>query len=98
MRYLLLLFTALVICGANVGYSQPAQPRESVQGVKVMVLDSTRNQPIEFATVSITQQGAQKPFKYGLTNQSGKAELNGVPNGNYTLKVELWVINLTRKM
>jgi len=88
MRYLLLLFTALVICGANVGYSQPAQPRESVQGVKVMVLDSTRNQPIEFATVSITQQGAQKPLKYGLTNQSGKAELNGVPNGSYTLKVE----------
>ena len=56
--------------------------------IRVVVLDSLKSEPIEFATASVTKIGADSPFKYALTDSKGIAEIRGIIPGSYTLKIE----------
>ncbi|MDD2490905.1 MAG: carboxypeptidase-like regulatory domain-containing protein, partial [Bacteroidales bacterium] len=56
--------------------------------IRVVVLDSLKSEPIEFATASVTKTGADSPFKYALTDSKGIAEIRGIIPGSYTLKIE----------
>jgi|GEM_PF-4701640 hypothetical protein len=56
--------------------------------IKIILIDSTRQEPIEFATVSITPDGKKEALKYALTDASGWAEILKIPEGSYTLKAE----------
>lgn len=59
------------------------------KNVTVILQDSGSGDPLAFATVSITKDGAKTPAKYILSDAKGKAVLEGVSSGKYTLKAEL---------
>ena len=50
--------------------------------------DASNGEPLAFATVSLTAKGGGTP-KYVLSDTEGKAVLEKVKNGTYTLKAEL---------
>lgn len=51
--------------------------------------DESNGEPVGFATVSLTKEGAQKPAKYVLSEADGKVEITGVRAGTYTFRAEL---------
>lgn len=85
MRYFnfILLLFALTIFADNSLYSQIGTYR-----IKGALIDSIRNENVEFATVAIIKKGEEQPVKYALSNAEGKFELAGVPKGSYKLKIE----------
>lgn len=77
----------LVILGMVVLF--PAASAQSRGSVKVVLSDSSNGEAVGFATVSLTREGEEKPEKYSLTDAGGKAVLEKVRNGKYTLRAEL---------
>lgn len=59
------------------------------QNVTVTLTDAATGEPVGFATVSLTRDGAKSPAVYALSNSEGKAVLEKVRSGKYTLKAEL---------
>ncbi|MBR5398092.1 MAG: outer membrane beta-barrel protein [Bacteroidales bacterium] len=55
----------------------------------VTLKDSQTDEPVGFATVSLTKSGEQKPYKYALTDSEGKATIERVSHGNYVFKAEI---------
>ena len=51
-----------------------------------VLIDESNGEPVGFATVSLTKEGAQKPAKYVLSDSEGKVELTGVRAGTYTFR------------
>ena len=51
--------------------------------------DASNDEPVSFATVSLTKPGEAKPYKYVLSGADGKATIEKVPAGKYILKAEL---------
>lgn len=56
--------------------------------IKLILVDSTSKSAIEFATVSLTRSDQTTALKYALTDNTGRAEITNIPNGNYSVKVE----------
>ena len=77
----LALFAGHILCAQTQSASRGPQ-------LKVVVLDSLTQNPIEFATLSATPEGAEKPSKYGLTDAKGAVTLTGLKPGNYTIRFE----------
>ena len=57
--------------------------------VSAVLIDESNGEPVGFATVSLTLDGAKKPSKYVLSEADGKVEISGVRAGSYTFKAEL---------
>ena len=76
------LFVVAAIFSAAVSYAQSGS-------IKLILLDSSTEETIPFATVSITPEGAEKALKYALTDDEGVAKMEKVKAGNYTFKAEL---------
>ena len=57
--------------------------------VKLRLVDSQTDEPIPFATVSISEKGQTKALKYALTDVNGAAEIVKIKKGTYVLKAEL---------
>ena len=57
--------------------------------ISAVLLDESNGEPVGFATVSLTQNGAKKPSKYVLSDSEGKVEITGVRAGTYMFKAEL---------
>ena len=57
--------------------------------ISAVLIDDSNGEPVGFATVSLTQDGAKKPAKYVLSDAEGKVEITGVRAGNYHFKAEL---------
>ena len=57
--------------------------------VTATLVGSTTGDPLDFATVSLTQKGASKVYKYVLSNDKGEVKIEGVKAGTYTFKAEL---------
>jgi hypothetical protein len=67
--------------------------------ISVRLIDSSTSEAVGFATISISKEGSDKPFKYALTSSEGKAKIENVPAGKYTFKAELLGYkNLTKKI
>ena len=80
----------LVLCAA--GYSQNVN-------VTLHLVDATSGDAVGFATVSLTPVGADKATKYTLSDGEGKASLEKVKAGKYTLKAEIMGYKtITREM
>ena len=83
LKYMLCLVGALLM-----GLSANAQL--GVQHtLKAVLLDESSDEPVGFATVSLTKKGETKPYKYVLSDSDGKVEIHGVNAGEYHLKAEL---------
>ncbi|MCR5244950.1 MAG: outer membrane beta-barrel protein [Bacteroidales bacterium] len=59
------------------------------QNVSGTLKDSYTGEPIGFATVSLTQQGAAKPSKYILSAEDGSFKIEKVRRQTYELRAEL---------
>lgn len=79
-----IIFTAiLLMVFGGITYSQSRDYR-----IRGALVDSVRNEVIEFATASLTLKGESTPVKYGLSDNKGRFEITGVSPGEYTLKIE----------
>ncbi len=56
--------------------------------IKGVLVDSIRNEVVEFATASLILKGKESPSKYALSDSKGKFEITGVNPGEYTLRIE----------
>lgn len=61
------------------------------QGLTIwtVLTDKSNNEPVPYATVSLTPEGAQSALKYALSTDQGKVEITGLKKGKYTVKAEL---------
>ena len=55
----------------------------------VSLEDKDTGEPVGFATVSVTPEGKTKATKYSLSDSHGKARIEGIKAGKYTVKAEL---------
>ena len=57
--------------------------------VSITLTDEISGEPVAFATVSLSKSGEKKASKYALTDENGKATIEKVKAGTYTIKAEL---------
>lgn len=69
-------------------FSAPAFA-QNAKTVSLQLSDSSTGEAVAFATVSVTKKGDTSPAKYVLSDDKGKARLEKVKAGTYTLKAEL---------
>ena len=72
-------------CALFLGMPLFAQPVT----VKAVLKDATSGDPVSFATVSLTREGASKADKYSLSSDAGVVSISGVRPGKYAFKAEL---------
>lgn len=82
-------FSFIVILMAILAASPLFAQSSSTHSVSVTLLDATNDEPVGFATVSVTLKGSETPAKYTITNEKGSATLDGLKNGTYTFAAEL---------
>ena len=83
-RSLILVLTALFsMMLATSAFAQ------STHSVSVTLLDASNNEPVSYATVSLTPKGSTDPAKYTLTGEKGTATLTGLKDGTYVFAAEL---------
>ena len=75
-----LLFTICLLIPAALGAQNT---------VTAKLKDSQTGEPVSFATVSLTREGAKKVYKYVLSDDRGSVVFEGVRNGEYVFKAEL---------
>src|SRR5437868_3649780 len=80
MKKIFLLLT-LIVC---VVFGK-AQQKGNVSG---NVVDSTTKRPIEYATISLLEQGNKKVLNGTVTDKDGNFHLDDIPAGNYDLLIE----------
>lgn len=83
LRALASLIVFLIILTAN------GKAHAQTWSVKAYLSDEKTEEPVAFATVSITLKGEKSPAKYSLSDEKGFVQLNGVKKGVYILKAEL---------
>ena len=82
---LLLIFTSYLFSQQGSGnYQQYANLEFSVSGI---VSDSETNEPLEYATISLTSKRDSKIIFGGITGEDGKFKLEAKP-GMYNLKID----------
>ncbi len=57
--------------------------------VKMTLTDEKTEEPVGFATVSLTVKGEKEPVKYVLADSDGKVSIEKVRKGTYVLKAEI---------
>lgn len=57
--------------------------------VSLSLKDSSTGEPVGFATVSLSKEGASSPSNYALSNSEGKVSIAKVRRGKYVLKAEM---------
>jgi hypothetical protein len=85
MKYikLTLLTFAFILFANNAFYGQSRDYR-----IRGTLIDSLRNENVEFATAAVTKVGEDSPSRYALSDSKGKFEITGITPGSYTLRIE----------
>ena len=84
------LFFRLIFCLALLlPPVQQAAAQRSKLKFSVTLQEAGTNEPIGFATISLTKKGADKPAYYSLSNSEGYAEIGNITPGTYIIKAEL---------
>lgn len=84
MKRIIALLCGLILMSAF-SFTGMAQPRS----VSLILKDKSTGEPVAYATVSLTKSGEKTPYKYVLTDDKGKALIDRVAAGSYTVKAEL---------
>ena len=69
-------------------FSSPLLRAQS-HNLSVYLVDAATEEPVGFATASLTAPGAKTPAKYALSDVEGKAVLEKVKAGKYVFKAEI---------
>lgn len=62
---------------------------QAIYSVKVALTDVKTDEPVAFATASVTLKGEKSPLKYTLTDDKGKGTLTKLAKGTYIFRAEL---------
>ena len=62
---------------------------QAIYSVKVALTDAKTDEPVAFATASVTVKGEKSPLKYTLTDDKGKGTLTKLSRGTYIFRAEL---------
>ena len=81
-----LIFVLTALFSMMLAASASAQ---STHSVSVTLIDASNNEPVSYATVSVTPKGSSDPAKYTLTGEKGTATLTGVKDGTYVFAAEM---------
>ena len=84
MKRIIALLCGLILMSAF-SFTGMAQSRS----VSLTLKDKSTGEPVAYATVSLTKSGEKTPYKYILTDDKGKALIDRVAAGSYTVKAEL---------
>ena len=84
MKRIIALLCGLILMSAF-SFTGMAQSRS----VSLTLKDKSTGEPVAYATVSLTKSGEKTPYKYVLTDDKGKALIDRVAAGSYTVKAEL---------
>ena len=84
MKKIIALLCGLILMSAF-SFTGSAQSRS----VSLVLKDKSTGEPVAYATVSLTRSGEKTPYKYILTDDKGKALIDRVAAGSYTVKAEL---------
>lgn len=57
--------------------------------VKAVLVEEASGDPVSYATVTLTKDGATKPMKYLLSSEKGAVAFDKIKDGTYTFKAEL---------
>ena len=79
-------FFAVIIGVMSIFSMASAQTQGTLRAV---LKDATNEDPIPFATVSISKHGSSKPYKYALSSADGKVAIEKVTAGKYVFRAEL---------
>ncbi len=82
-------YTRLVVLCISVLISVSAANAQSSYTVKMTLIDEVTEEPVGFATVSLTVKGEKEPLKYVLADSDGEVSLTKVREGRYILKAEI---------
>ena len=82
MKIIKLLAASVMLCISLVSFAQN-------RNVSARLVDGTTGEALGFATVSLTPEGENKPYKYVLSTDSGEVLLEKVRKGKFSFKVEL---------
>lgn len=77
------------VVDASAQQQQQQQQQGGRANIKLVLQDSTNEEPVSYATISITKKNATTALKYALTDGEGKGSLDRIPAGTYTLKAEM---------
>jgi len=69
-------------------FSQTPSSESATLSISGQVLDSANMIPIEYATISIYQQGVTKPVNGAISNAKGVFNLDGIKEGYYDVLIE----------
>lgn len=81
MRRLSFLAAALLFCVSSFA--------QNPFTISLSLVDAKSSEPVGFATVSLTPEGASKASKFVMTDEAGKASLTTVGKGIYVVKAEM---------
>ena len=76
----------LLLVSLSMGTSAFAQ---SIYSIRLRLVDAKTNEPVAFATASVTVKGETSPLKYTLSDDSGNASIVKLKKATYVLKAEL---------
>ena len=62
---------------------------QAIYSIKLKLVDDKTNEPVAYATASVTAQGEHTPEKYVLTDAEGVGTIVKLKKGTYTVKAEL---------
>jgi hypothetical protein len=79
----ILLFSVNFFCFAQ----EPSIPSFQKQSVKGLVIDKETKQPLEYATISLTNLKRPDIVQGGITDSQGKFSIDALP-GKYNLEIE----------
>ena len=83
----LVLTAFLVLIGALV--SENDAVAQGGVSVKMLLSDASTGEPVGFATVSLTDTTTSKTYKFEMSTEDGKVQMNGIRNGVFRLKAEM---------
>lgn len=82
------MFSRMMMVGLFLVASLSAFAQNSFS-VDVKLVDANIDEPIGFATISLTPKGETEAYKYVLTDSNGAASITKVKKGTYVLKAEI---------
>src|SRR4051812_7898773 len=84
MKYFLSVLIVVCIVSSSQAQNEAPAPRGNGK-ITGSVIDGANNQPVEFATVALTEPNSEKPVNGAVCDDKGKFTITKVPNGTYQL-------------
>ena len=83
MKFIKSLFFILCLLTGHAAFAQ------TIYSIKLHLTDEKTNEPVAFATASVTVKGEKTPLKYALSDDKGDVTIPKLKKGTYILKAEL---------